>query len=74
MTAQRRRLVPTAAAALALGITESGVRQLAYRGRLTRHGIAQRALYDLDEIQQLRTGQPTSSANLDQQERSNDRP
>lgn len=50
MTA-RRRLVDTAAAALALGVGPAAVRMLASRGRLTRHGTPGRALYDLDELE-----------------------
>ncbi|WIM97686.1 hypothetical protein ACTOB_001234 [Actinoplanes oblitus] len=66
-----RRLIPTASAALALGVTQTAVRVLAHRGRLTRYGTAQRALYDLDEIHQLRptTVKTTRSTGHDQQER-----
>lgn len=49
-----RRLVTTALAALALGISEAGVRKLASRGKLTRHGTPQRARYDIDELTRLR--------------------
>lgn len=51
-----KRLVPTAVAALALGVTPAAVRQMVYRGRLTRHGSAQRALVDLGECEILRLG------------------
>jgi hypothetical protein len=46
----RGTLVRTDVAALALGISEAGVRQLARRGRLTRYGTPQRAQYDLAEL------------------------
>lgn len=59
-TLDRPRLVPTDVAAAALGITPAAVRQLAHRGRLTRHGTKQRARYDLNEIEQLRPT-PTQS-------------
>ncbi|MEV6526874.1 hypothetical protein AB0M43_33580 [Longispora sp. NPDC051575] len=48
-------LVPTAVAALALGVDPATVRQYARRGKLTRHGTAQRAAYDLDEVKALRS-------------------
>ncbi len=60
MSSRRRphggTLVPTELAALALGITQDGVRQLARRGRLTRHGSARRALYDVAELLAIREG------------------
>jgi hypothetical protein len=48
-----QRPVDTATAALALGITPSGVHQLAARQRLTRYGTAPRALWSLTEIMGL---------------------
>lgn len=50
MTPLRRRLVPTAAAAVATGLKEATIRKLAQRGKLTRHGTKGRALYDVDEL------------------------
>jgi len=47
----RGRLVPTDVAAVALGITPAGVRQLFRRGQLTRYGTAKRALVDLGECE-----------------------
>ncbi len=47
----RRRLVPTDVAAVALGITPAGVRQLIKRRRLTRYGTVKRALVDLGECE-----------------------
>lgn len=49
-----KRLVSTDVAALALGVTQAAIRQMAHRGKLTRHGTRQRALYDLDELLDLR--------------------
>lgn len=46
-----RRLVPSAVAAIALGVQPATVRQLIARGRLTRHGSARRALVDLAECE-----------------------
>lgn len=45
----RPTLVPTAVAAVALGVTPEAVRQLFSRGRLTRYGTAKKALVDLAE-------------------------
>lgn len=53
-----RRLVPTQLAALAAGVPEATVRKWASRGRLTRYGRPGRALYDLDEIFDVMTGEP----------------
>ena len=52
-----RYLVPTAVAAVALGITPAGVRQLIRRGILTRHGTVKRALVDLGECERRRCGE-----------------
>ncbi|HET8684792.1 MAG TPA: hypothetical protein VFM54_23405 [Micromonosporaceae bacterium] len=49
----RPRLVETAVAALALGVTQATIRKLRQRGRLTRHGTTARAQYDLDELQAI---------------------
>lgn len=46
-----KRLVPTAVAAVALGVRPATVRKLIERGRLTRHGTARRALVDLTECE-----------------------
>ncbi len=46
-----RRLVETAVAAVALGVTPAAVRQLIKRGHLTRYGSAKRALVDLAECE-----------------------
>jgi hypothetical protein len=59
-----RRTVPTAAAAIALGITESGVRKLAQRSRLTRYGTRRRAEYDVEELMALRDDQDTEIVDL----------
>lgn len=53
----RRTLVPTAVAAVALGITPAGVRQLVRRGILTRYGTVKRALVDLEECEVRRCGE-----------------
>ncbi len=58
----KRRLVPTAVAAVALGITDAGVRQLVHRGRLTRYGTARRALVDLAECEAFRFGHTERAA------------
>lgn len=50
------RLVPTDVAAVALGITPAGVRQLFKRGVLTRYGTVKRALVDLAECEVRRIG------------------
>jgi hypothetical protein len=47
----KRRLVPTAVAAVALGVTPAAVRQLIKRGHLTRYGDRKRALVDLAECE-----------------------
>lgn len=47
------RLVPTALAAMALGVKPGTVRFWASLGALTRHGTKQRALYDIDELTEL---------------------
>lgn len=47
-------LVATAVAAIALGITEAAVRQLAARGKLTAYGNGHRRKYDLYECQAIR--------------------
>ncbi|MEY2248131.1 MerR family transcriptional regulator [Streptomyces sp. BF23-18] len=61
----RPRRVPTELAALALGVQEVTIRQWARRGKITRHGTARRALYDLDELTELaRTTTPTPSATV----------
>lgn len=51
MRAPRGRLVETAVAAVALGVTPAAVRQLIKRGHLTRYGSAKRALVDLAECE-----------------------
>ncbi|MBT2208006.1 MULTISPECIES: hypothetical protein [Actinomadura] len=51
------RLVPTELAALAAGVSEATIRKWASRRKLTRHGTTRRALYDLDEIIDLRAGE-----------------
>ena len=51
-----RKLVPTAVAAVALGITPEGVRQLIHRGLLTRYGTVNRARVDLDECERRKCG------------------
>lgn len=43
--------MPTDVAAVALGITPAGVRQLIRRGKLTRYGTVKQARVDLDECQ-----------------------
>lgn len=53
----RARLVPTAAAALALGVTPAAVRQMIRRGKLTRHGTPQRSMVDITECERLRLGE-----------------
>jgi hypothetical protein len=47
----KRHLVSTDVAAVALGITPSGVRKLIQYGALRRYGTRQRALVDLDECE-----------------------
>lgn len=54
-----RRLVPTAVAAVALGITPDGVRKMVERGRLARYGTLRRALVDLAECEAIRLGDMT---------------
>ena len=44
------RTVPTQLAALAAGVSEATIRKWASRGKLSRHGTAGRAEYDLDEL------------------------
>jgi hypothetical protein len=46
----QKRLVPTASAALAAGVTPATIRKWASRGRIIRYGTPQRALYDIDEL------------------------
>ena len=48
-----RHTVPTSLAALAAGVSESTIRKWASRGKLTRHGSARRAEYDLVELGEL---------------------
>lgn len=50
---RKRELVPTAVAAVALGVTPGAVRLLIHRGRLTRYGTRARALVDMAEVRQL---------------------
>ncbi|MEC4015047.1 helix-turn-helix domain-containing protein [Streptomyces sp. H27-D2] len=52
MTGNTRR-VPTALAALALGVPEGTIRQWSRRGRITRYGTKRQALYDLSELAAL---------------------
>jgi hypothetical protein len=52
-----RKLVPTEVAAVALGITPAGVRQLVRRGQLSRYGTVKRALVDLAECEARRLGE-----------------
>lgn len=47
------KLIPTASAAAALGITAAAIRKLAQRQQLTRHGTRQRARYDMTELEDL---------------------
>lgn len=47
------RLVPTVLAALAAGVTSATIRKWASRGKLTRFGTTQQAMYDLDELMLL---------------------
>ncbi|WP_329563716.1 hypothetical protein [Kitasatospora sp. NBC_01266] len=49
----RTRRVPTELAALALGVQEGTIRMWARRGKLTRYGTRQSALYDLAELTAL---------------------
>lgn len=49
-----RRLVPTAVAAVALGVKPDAVRQMIRREKLTRYGSPKRALVDLAECELLR--------------------
>ncbi|WP_235502548.1 MULTISPECIES: hypothetical protein [unclassified Kitasatospora] len=50
------RRLPTRLAAQAAGVSEATVRKWASRGKLTRHGSAARAEYDIDELIVLATG------------------
>lgn len=61
-----RRLVDTAAAAVALGVQPAAVRMLAHRGRLTRHGTPGRALYDLDELLAYDAQRDSAGTDVDQ--------
>lgn len=45
------KLVPTAVAAVALGVKPDAVRQMFRRGRLTRYGSPEKALVDLAECE-----------------------
>ena len=47
------KLADTQAIAYLVGRPESTIRWWAHKGWLTRHGTAKRALYDIDEAQQL---------------------
>jgi hypothetical protein len=47
------RLLSTEDAALACGVEPATIRQWARRGKLTRHGTHQRAMYRLDELAAL---------------------
>ncbi|WP_171165998.1 helix-turn-helix domain-containing protein [Streptomyces sp. I05A-00742] len=47
------RLVTTELAALAADVSPATVRKWASRGRITRYGSTQRALYDLAEIMDI---------------------
>ncbi|WP_174416459.1 hypothetical protein [Nocardia concava] len=49
----RRRTVPTKAAARALCVSEATIRQWVRRGKLTRHGPAHRAEFDIEELAAL---------------------
>ncbi|MEY9847566.1 hypothetical protein [Streptacidiphilus sp. MAP5-3] len=49
----RTRRVSTELAALALGVQEGTIRMWARRGKLTRYGTRQSALYDLEELTAL---------------------
>lgn len=51
-----RCLVPTAVAAVALGVKPDAVRQMIRRQKLARYGTPQRALVDLAECEALRLG------------------
>ncbi|KUH38218.1 hypothetical protein ATE80_14075 [Streptomyces kanasensis] len=51
-----RRTLPTRLAAVAVGVSEATVRKWASRGKLTRHGTATRAEYDLEELTLLAAG------------------
>lgn len=46
------RLIDTATAAVALGITPGAVRQLGVRGRLVRYGTRRRQMWNLWEVRQ----------------------
>jgi DeoR/GlpR family transcriptional regulator of sugar metabolism len=50
---QRRTMVTTDVAALAMGVSEATIRKWASRGKITRYGTAQRAKYDLAELFQV---------------------
>ena len=50
------RTVPTRIAALALGVSDEAIRQMAHRGQLTRHGTSRRAMYDVAELLAVRQG------------------
>jgi hypothetical protein len=47
------RLVPTGLAALAAGVTSATIRKWASRGKITRFGTPQRAMYDINELMHL---------------------
>jgi hypothetical protein len=47
------RLVPTALAALAAGVSDGTIRKWASRGKIKRFGTPQKALYDLNELMLL---------------------
>lgn len=51
-----RRFVPVDVAAVSLGVSPAGVRQMFHRRQLTRYGTARRALVDLLECERLRCG------------------
>ncbi|CAM5612670.1 hypothetical protein [Streptomyces purpurascens] len=53
----RGKRVPTALAALALGVREGTIRQWANRGKITRYGTKRQALYDLNELAALAAGE-----------------
>ncbi len=44
------RTVPTAVAALAVGVSETTIRQWVYRGKLTRYGTPRHAEFDIEEL------------------------
>ncbi len=44
------QLIDTATAAVALGITDDGVRKLGQRKELTKYGTKKRRLWDLEEV------------------------